>query len=89
LFSVYLLAQAVTVPIYGKIADTVGRKPVILFGITAFALGSLLCGLATSMLGLSAGHASSVDDCAAHRCWSWARARSDVRWPRAPVRSAL
>ncbi|MBF6301141.1 MFS transporter [Nocardia amamiensis] len=52
LFSVYLLAQAVTVPIYGKLADTVGRKPVILFGIAMFALGSLLCGVATSMLGL-------------------------------------
>ncbi|WP_280449881.1 MDR family MFS transporter [Nocardia brasiliensis] len=52
LFSIYLLAQAVTVPIYGKIADTVGRKPVILFGVAVFALGSLLCGLATSMLGL-------------------------------------
>lgn len=52
LFSVYLLAQAVTVPVYGKLADTVGRKPVILFGIAVFALGSLLCGLATSMLAL-------------------------------------
>ncbi|WP_054813892.1 MDR family MFS transporter [Nocardia arizonensis] len=52
LFSIYLLAQAVTVPIYGKVADTVGRKPVILFGIAVFALGSLLCGLATSMVAL-------------------------------------
>ncbi|WP_107656192.1 MDR family MFS transporter [Nocardia suismassiliense] len=52
LFSIYLLAQAVTVPIYGKLADTVGRKPVLMFGIAVFALGSLLCGLATSMLGL-------------------------------------
>lgn len=49
LFSVYLLAQAVTVPVYGKVADMVGRKPVILFGIAVFALGSLLCGLAGSM----------------------------------------
>ncbi|MFE6860203.1 MDR family MFS transporter [Nocardia sp. NPDC057668] len=52
LFSIYLLAQAVTVPIYGKLADMLGRKPVMLFGIAVFALGSLLCGLATSMLGL-------------------------------------
>ncbi|MBH0776468.1 MDR family MFS transporter [Nocardia bovistercoris] len=52
LFSVYLLAQAVTVPIYGKLADTIGRKPVILLGIAIFALGSLLCGLATSMVAL-------------------------------------
>ncbi|GAB2505304.1 MDR family MFS transporter [Nocardia heshunensis] len=54
LFSIYLLAQAVTVPIYGKLADMVGRKPVMLFGIGVFALGSLLCGLATSMIGLIA-----------------------------------
>ncbi|MFI5782057.1 MDR family MFS transporter [Nocardia sp. NPDC051570] len=52
LFSIYLLAQAVTVPIYGKIADTVGRKPVILFGIAVFALGSLLCGIASNMVAL-------------------------------------
>ncbi|MEV6070138.1 MDR family MFS transporter [Nocardia sp. NPDC052001] len=52
LFSIYLLAQAVTVPIYGKLADMVGRKPVMLFGIAVFAIGSLLCGLATSMIGL-------------------------------------
>ncbi|MFD3701859.1 MDR family MFS transporter [Nocardia sp. NPDC058658] len=54
LFSIYLLAQAVAVPIYGKLADMVGRKPVILFGIAAFAVGSLLCGLATSMVALIA-----------------------------------
>ena len=30
LFSIYLLAQAVSVPIYGKLADLVGRKPVML-----------------------------------------------------------
>ena len=32
LFSVYLLAQAVTVPIYAKLADLYGRKPVMLVG---------------------------------------------------------
>lgn len=52
LFSIYLLAQAITVPIYGKLADTFGRKPVMLFGIAVFALGSLLCGLAASMVAL-------------------------------------
>jgi EmrB/QacA subfamily drug resistance transporter len=46
LFSVYLLAQAVTVPVYGKLADLFGRKPVMLFGIALFLLGSVLCGLA-------------------------------------------
>src|SRR5436190_7149541 len=36
LFSIYLLAQAVSVPIYGKLSDLFGRKPVILFGIAMF-----------------------------------------------------
>src|SRR3954453_1840623 len=49
LFSVYLLAQAVTVPVYGKLADVFGRKPVMLVGIGLFLLGSVLCGLAWSM----------------------------------------
>jgi EmrB/QacA subfamily drug resistance transporter len=49
LFSVYLLAQAVSVPLYAKLADTLGRKPIMLFGIALFLLGSVLCGLAWSM----------------------------------------
>jgi EmrB/QacA subfamily drug resistance transporter len=49
LFSVYLLAQAVTVPVYGKLADVFGRKPVMLVGIGLFLLGSVLCGAAWSM----------------------------------------
>lgn len=54
LFSIYLLAQAVSVPIYAKLSDVVGRKPVILFGIGVFLLGSILCGLAWSMPALIA-----------------------------------
>ncbi len=49
LFSIYLLAQAVSVPIYGKVADLFGRKPVMLFGIGLFLVGSVLCGVAGSM----------------------------------------
>ncbi|RVW00694.1 MDR family MFS transporter [Rhodococcus xishaensis] len=49
LFSIYLLAQAVSVPIYGKLADIFGRKPIMLLGIALFAAGSLLCGIAWSM----------------------------------------
>ncbi len=49
LFSVYLLAQAVSVPVYAKLADTIGRKPVILAGVGLFLLGSILCGVAWSM----------------------------------------
>ncbi len=54
LFSVYLLAQAVSVPVYGKLADTFGRKPLMLFGIGLFLLGSVLCGVAWSMPALIA-----------------------------------
>jgi EmrB/QacA subfamily drug resistance transporter len=54
LFSIYLLAQAVTVPVYGKLADLFGRKPVILFGIGLFLVGSILCGVAWSMPALIA-----------------------------------
>ena len=49
LFSIYLLAQAVSVPIYGKVADLYGRKPVMMLGIGLFVVGSLLCGIAWSM----------------------------------------
>lgn len=49
LFSAYLLAQAVSLPIYGKLSDMVGRKPIILAGIGLFLLGSILCGTAWSM----------------------------------------
>ncbi len=49
LFSIYLLAQAVSVPVYAKLADTLGRKPIVLVGIGLFLLGSVLCGLAWSM----------------------------------------
>lgn len=49
LFSIYLLTQAVTVPIYGKFADSLGRKPVMFVGIALFLLGSILCGVAWSM----------------------------------------
>jgi EmrB/QacA subfamily drug resistance transporter len=52
LFSIYLLTQAVTVPLYGKFADVLGRKPVLFFGIGVFLLGSVLCGFAWNMLSL-------------------------------------
>jgi EmrB/QacA subfamily drug resistance transporter len=54
LFSIYLLAQAVSVPIYAKLSDMVGRKPIMLAGIALFLLGSVLCGLAWSMPALIA-----------------------------------
>ena len=42
----YLLASTVMVPIYGKLSDIFGRKPILIVGISIFLLGSMLCGLA-------------------------------------------
>ncbi|HET9381159.1 MAG TPA: MFS transporter [Streptomyces sp.] len=49
LFSGYLLAVTVTLPVYGKLSDTFGRKPVLVAGAAVFLLGSLLCALAWNM----------------------------------------
>jgi EmrB/QacA subfamily drug resistance transporter len=54
LFSLYLLTQAVLVPIYGRLADVFGRKPMLLFGIGIFLVASVLCGIAWSMVSLIA-----------------------------------
>jgi EmrB/QacA subfamily drug resistance transporter len=54
LFSVYLLAQAASVPVYAKLSDMIGRKPIVLIGIGLFLLGSVLCGFAWSMPALIA-----------------------------------
>lgn len=54
LFSGYLLAVTVTLPVYGKLSDTFGRKPVLIAGTALFLLGSLLCGLAWNMAALIA-----------------------------------
>src|SRR6185312_1980467 len=48
-FSAFLLTQSATTVVYGKLADVFGRKPVLVFGIVVFLIGSLLSGFATSM----------------------------------------
>lgn len=53
-FTAYLLTQAVTTPIYGRLADLYGRKPFLLLGIALFLAGSILCGFAWNMLSLVA-----------------------------------
>src|SRR5579875_3714208 len=48
-FSAYLLTSTTTVPIYGKLADLYGRKPLFLFGSALFLLGSMASGASQSM----------------------------------------
>jgi EmrB/QacA subfamily drug resistance transporter len=40
----YLLTSTITVPVYGKLSDVYGRKPLLLIGISLFLVGSALCG---------------------------------------------
>ncbi|WP_428484674.1 MDR family MFS transporter [Rhodopila sp.] len=51
-FTVYLLTQAVSIPIYGRLADLHGRKKVFFFGAGLFLAGSTLCGFAWGMVPL-------------------------------------
>ena len=53
-FSSFLLAQTATSVVFGKLADLYGRKSILLIGIGIFLAGSLLCGLAWSMVSLIA-----------------------------------
>jgi multidrug resistance protein len=52
LFSAYLLGQAVTTPIFAKLSDVFGRKPILLTGIALFLIGSIACAAAWNMLAL-------------------------------------
>jgi EmrB/QacA subfamily drug resistance transporter len=54
LFVVYLLFQAVSIPIYGRLSDLFGRKRVFFAGAGVFLLGSTLCGFAPDMFWLIA-----------------------------------
>ena len=47
--TIYLLTSTISVPFYGKLSDYFGRKPLLLFGITVFLVGSALSGLSQTM----------------------------------------
>lgn len=47
--TIYLLTSTVTVPIYGKLSDLFGRKPILIAGISLFLVGSALSGLSQEM----------------------------------------
>jgi MFS family permease len=51
-FSAYLLTQTVSIPVYGKLADLWGRKPILLAGTVVFLTGSALSALAWNMVSL-------------------------------------
>ena len=53
----FLLTLATTTPLYGKLSDIIGRRTASLIAIFLFTLGTLLCGLATSMPMLIAARA--------------------------------
>ena len=48
-FSAYFLAQGVTIPIYGRLADLFGRKRVLFVGLALFLIGTILCGFSPNM----------------------------------------
>lgn len=47
--TVYLVTSTITVPIYGKLSDQFGRKPILFWGLGIFLIGSMLSGLAQTM----------------------------------------
>jgi EmrB/QacA subfamily drug resistance transporter len=49
----YLIISTIATPIYGKLSDIFGRRPLFIFAISIFLVGSLLSGFATSMLELA------------------------------------
>jgi EmrB/QacA subfamily drug resistance transporter len=48
-FTSYMMASSITIPIYGKLSDVFGRKPFYLFGLIVFGIGSAVCGQAHTM----------------------------------------
>ena len=52
--AVYMLASTVTMPLYGKLADVMGRKPVMYLGLLLFLAGSMASGLSRTMIQLIA-----------------------------------
>src|SRR4051794_29122306 len=50
----FLITSTISTPLYGKLSDLYGRRPFYLFAIGVFVLGSMLCGLSSSMYELAA-----------------------------------
>ncbi len=56
-FSAYLLALTLSIPLYGRLADLYGRRVAYVGGVGVFLCGSVLCGMAPSMEALVAARA--------------------------------
>jgi EmrB/QacA subfamily drug resistance transporter len=56
-FAAYLLTSTASVPIWGRLSDLYGRRRMYLLGVAVFLVGSVLCGVATSMFQLIAARA--------------------------------
>jgi EmrB/QacA subfamily drug resistance transporter len=54
-FTAYVLGATVTIPLYGKLSDIYGRRPLFLTAISLFSIGSVVAGLSSSMELLVAG----------------------------------
>ena len=48
-FTAYMLTSTVSVPVYGRLGDVHGRRPLMLIAIVLFLAGSALCGFAQNM----------------------------------------
>jgi EmrB/QacA subfamily drug resistance transporter len=48
-FTAYMLTATISGPLYGKLSDLFGRRPIFLFGIGVFMLGSVLAGISQEM----------------------------------------
>ena len=55
--SAYLVAATSVTPLYGKLADIHGRRPILFLAVSVFLLGSVLCALAPTLWALVAGRA--------------------------------
>ena len=53
----YILASTITLPVYGKVGDLIGRKGLFIFAISIFIVGSVIGGLAQDMTWLITGRA--------------------------------
>jgi len=49
IFTAYVLASTVAIPLYGKLGDVYGKRPMLLVSVSIFLAGSMLCGIAGSM----------------------------------------